>query len=236
MTIDPQGWLDWPTRRPGPGSKIYPDRNTMKGMALHSAEGWLPGTLGELDKVDRPASWAFTIDSDGTCYQHYPVMASCWASGNRKANTSLVAVECIGVAPAAITLAQAATCEKLVREIGVHAGWKPSRGEPKTLWEHREVWNWETPNAGATACPSERYAPLYARLAETTPPASALTDVELLLLALYAGKEQVGTHPTIASRLGYARWKATQAAIGEAPSIGEMAAAVGEHTHGGVKR
>lgn len=178
MTIYSDGWCDWATRRPGPPAKVFAGRNSCRGLVCHSAEGWLPGIFGELDKPERQASWHFTIALSGSLFQHYPIAASCWASGNFKANSTLIAVECEGTKDAPLTDAQAAAMLRLATDVEAAAGIKLVRGV--TLWEHNEVALWETPNAGPTSCPSHRYDAFFEdlRLAdEPAPPPTPIRDV-----------------------------------------------------------
>lgn len=177
MIVD--GWVDWAKRRPGPANKVYAEKNKRLGICLHSMEGWLEGSFRELDKPDRQASWTFSLSLTGDLYQHYSVDSSIWASGNFKANTSYVALELEGLASMPINAPQLKTLMRLLLELGYT--------EPGvTIREHRQVWNLETPNAGPTACPSERYAPLYAALKEendmTTDEVNALIDKRIKAL------------------------------------------------------
>ena len=153
MIID--GWVDWATRRDGPPEKVYAQENAREGLVLHSMEGWLLGSLAELDNPKRSASWKYSLSLEGVLFQHYPRSASEWASGNAVANTLYEALELEGRYTMPINAAQIFTLLRLVAELGY------SREQ---LHEHREVWNMAEPNAGSTACPSERYAPFYAAL------------------------------------------------------------------------
>jgi hypothetical protein len=121
-------------------------------------EGWFAGSMAELDKPSRFASWNFSVTLDGRLFQHYPVTVSTWASGNATAN-QLISVESEGTAAVALTSDQVSTVLRLFGDWEAWSGLVAKRGE--TVWEHRQVWNWTTPNAGATACPSERYAPVW---------------------------------------------------------------------------
>ncbi len=175
MTIDSTGWAHWARRYDGPAAKVYADRNAMQGVVCHSAEGWLAGTLAELEKPEREASWHFTIDDDGTLYQHYPITASCWASGNYKANVTTIAVESIGTKAAPLTDAQERTMLNLASDLELALGIKLVRGA--TLWEHNEVAQWEKPNAGPTSCPSHRYDGVFESMAAAdAPPATDPRD------------------------------------------------------------
>lgn len=149
------GWVDWANVERGPEAKVYSGQNAREGLVLHSMEGWLAGSFAELWKPSRSASWTFSLGLDGRLYQHYPVTASCWASGNNVANTRFNALELEGLYTQPINDAQIRTLMRLLAELGYTR---------EQLHEHREVWNMAEPNAGPTACPSERYAPFYAAL------------------------------------------------------------------------
>lgn len=163
------GWLDWATREPGPANKQYPTPNRGIGIAWHSMEGWYPGSLAELMKPDRQASWTFSLLRDGALMQHYPVTASCWASGNAGANTRYWSVELEGIQSMPIDDGQLRTALRIISEWEAHTGLVATReGEPddgRTMVQHREVATLWSPNAGPTACPSERYARLWEALA-----------------------------------------------------------------------
>lgn len=167
MTIDKQGWIDWAIKRPGPGSKVYAEKNQSLGLVLHSVEGWLAGAFGELDNPNRQASWMFTNALDGKFYQHYPVTASCWASGNKPANTTYWSVESEGIAGTPLNDVQVLNMLLLCEEFETYTNKKATRSQPaRTLFEHREVAVAYFPNAGPTACPSGRYEPFYAALSK----------------------------------------------------------------------
>lgn len=180
--ITPDGFVEWAIRHPGPAFKQYDVRNRQEGIVFHSMEGWLAGSFAELDKPERQASWMFSCSLDGTLYQHYPVWTSCWASGNGLANTHWWSLELEGVYTMPINLEQARTVTRVIAEWhAVRPDKQVSRvGDlySKTLWEHREVDTLATPNAGDTACPSERYQPLWAALGEGV---MAPEELELLL-------------------------------------------------------
>ncbi len=163
MTIK-DGWLSWAERVHGPANKVYAQPNAGEGLALHSAEGWYAGMLGELMKPERQASWMFSNLLDGRFIQHYPITASTWASGNVAANTRLWSVESEGVAGTPLNALQVANMMRLGEEWEEHTGLKLVRNPDRsigTLWEHGQCWNWSQPNAGPTACPSNRYLPFY---------------------------------------------------------------------------
>lgn len=91
-------WLPWCIKRPGPAKGGYDGNNfrsltEIEGEVKHSTEGSLAAAFGELDRLIREASWHFTIDIDGTVYQHYPLEWIAWhcgGPGDRRADTSLI--------------------------------------------------------------------------------------------------------------------------------------------------
>ncbi len=178
--MNSNGWVDWARYRDGPTQKTYGTICAREGLVLHSMEGWLAGSFAELDKPDRSASWTFSLGLDGVLYQHFPVTASTWASGNAVANTRFNALELEGLSSMPINDAQIATLTRLVAELGY------SRGQ---LYEHRQVWNMAEPNAGPTACPSERYAPFYAALEDDMTPQER--QEHEAIVAILGGREKL---------------------------------------------
>lgn len=174
------GWVAFAERVPGPSNKVYAATNACAGVVWHSMEGWYAGSLGELLKPSRSASWMFSIKLGGELVQHYPVTACCWASGNRYANCQWWSVELEGTHTMPINGAQLATALQLIEEWEAYSGRTASRSEPKTMYEHREVATMEVPNAGPTACPSGRYTLLWAALAQRED--DAMTPAELARL------------------------------------------------------
>lgn len=160
------GWVDWADRAAGPVNKVYVEANTGAGIVCHSMEGTYQGSFNELLNPSRQASWMFSLRKNGKLVQHYRVTASPWASGNKTANTSLWSVEAEGVAGQPLTDEQSDTLYRLCREWEAYHGdgRMAQRVEPRTVWQHNEVWNWEAVNAGATACPSGRYDQFFAVL------------------------------------------------------------------------
>ncbi len=166
------GWLDWTQRVPGPDDKRYPERNAIAGIVAHSMVGAYAGAASRLFSTERDAdrtytedaaaSWHFSVLQSGIVLQHYPLDASCWASGSRDANTRFVAVEAEGGGPGnerePLTDAQLEAWVRIVRDVSALAGWRPARPHDDrdlavTLWEHREMTRF---GAAPTACPSGR--------------------------------------------------------------------------------
>ena len=183
MAIVDGGWLDWAERVPDPKDKVYSQANEGSGIVCHSMEGSYVGSLGELMNPGRQASWMFSNTNDGRFIQHYPISASPWASGNSRANTSLWSVESEGYAGSPLNARQTANMIRLAREWQEFRADKPSprtanrhEGSVRSIWEHREVATWVTPNAGPTSCPSGRYEPFFQALEA---PDMALTAEQL---------------------------------------------------------
>ena len=155
--INSDGFFDWAIQWPGAANKVYAAPNAMEGIACHSAEGWLPFLLSDVQDPSSGHSWTGSIALDGTFYQHYSVRSSIWASGNRTANTRLIAFESEGTFEHPLNRAQRETFKRITVDFEAFTGQRMTREEPRTLWQHNEVWDWGTPNAGWTECPSNRY-------------------------------------------------------------------------------
>ena len=151
------------TWRPGPTSKQgYPGAmsRTGKGVVLHSMEGSLAAALGELDNLERRASWHFSNPKSGPLLAHYELEAVTWHAGY-EANRLYVGVEHEGVAGQPLTESQIANDVGLLQWLWEKEHWL--RFERRlTLWEHNEFM--------ATACPSGRipWAEIIRRLTTVT--------------------------------------------------------------------
>lgn len=165
MSVELLGdWFTFATRRPGPPFKVWAAQNRQTGWVCHSMEGWW-ATNDTLDDPSR-GSWhgtLLTTKNGGGLIQHYALSACPWASGNQVANTSFVAWEIEGLAGTPMDAAQLTTAIRMYRAWRAAGGVKLVRGE--TLFDHNEVATRWSPNAGGTACPSNRWAPFYAWLA-----------------------------------------------------------------------
>jgi hypothetical protein len=175
VAITPEGWFDWMRREPGPPDKVYTQRNAVDFYVAHSAVGYYGGWSSRLFSTARDGSGRYSVYAavsthgwipyDGAPLQHYPLTASCWASGSREANTRGVAFEIEGGAPGResepLTQAQK---QALARILGDIAAWKGvtnaywrrpanDRDLDATLYEHRECVRF---GSGPTACPSNR--------------------------------------------------------------------------------
>jgi len=179
--IKSDGWLDWGIKYPGPTNKKEPGKNLSLGIVFHSMEGWLSGSLAELAKPERSASWLFSVALDGTLYQHYPVTVSCWASGNYFANTRYWSIETEGVQPTPVNGPQSETLRRIIAEWEDYSGLVANRlaGNTQTLFLHREVATIVSPNAGGTACPSQRYNSFWETLKQKQEQENEMTAQEL---------------------------------------------------------
>jgi hypothetical protein len=175
VTISIEGWLDWTERIDGIPDKVYTAPNKGLGICCHSIEGSIEGALERFLNTDRvpgrpdwytdyaAASCMFLNPRAGPLIQMYPVTASTWTSGSRSANTTLWAIESEGRAGEPLNANQVDNMMRLAGEWEAHTGKVASRANLlgiRNIWEHNEVS--DTP----TACPSGRYAPFYAALAE----------------------------------------------------------------------
>ena len=119
--------------------------------------GSYDAALSRMQGTDR-ASWKGSILYDGTLIQHYPMDASCWASGSPWANTAFDAFETEGAQPQMFTNAQLATWARIIEELSAAYGWTPARpindtDLEATCYEHRECVRF---GSSATACPDGR--------------------------------------------------------------------------------
>jgi len=175
VALTEDGWLDWASRDTGPPEKTYSSRNTVDFYVAHSAVGFFPGWRSRLFSNERRAD-SFTayaaasvhgwVAYDGKVVQHYPLTASCWASGSREANTRGVAFETEGGAPGNVneplTVAQIASHVRILLDIAAWKGVEPeywrrpiSEWDVKaSLYEHNECSRFGSP---PTACPSDRF-------------------------------------------------------------------------------
>lgn len=129
------------------------DTNAIAGVVCHDSVGPLAATFGELDKIERRASWTFTIDTDGTIYQHYQLSAVTWHCGSEHWNAALVGIEHTRFNQRnglPIADAQLRASVALVHWIAAQGAFPLAR--PGRLHEHNEV----APSNDPTSCPSGR--------------------------------------------------------------------------------
>ena len=143
------------TWRPGPLEKTgYPGipHRTGKGAVLHSMEGPLAAGLGELDRLDRRASWCFSNPKTGPLLQHFEHDTVTWHGGGVQANSQFIGIEHEGVAGQQLTENQITNVVGLLRWLGDVESW-PGFERQVTLWEHNEMTRF---GSAPTACPSHR--------------------------------------------------------------------------------
>lgn len=184
--ITQDGFHDFAVREPLPASRIYPWRNTMRRIYHHSLEGRRGSYKAYEDPAREPTGWTGTVAYDGTLYQHAPVWAGL-AHGGPNANPHGPGYEAEGGMDDGdgdgidepLTAAQVATYRRIHADLSAHTGFtyvRDGTNRDFRLVEHRE--------AAQTACPSGRYAPLWAALEEddmTPEQLARLERVEALL-------------------------------------------------------
>jgi N-acetyl-anhydromuramyl-L-alanine amidase AmpD len=142
-------------------------------------EGSLSAALGELDKLDRRASWHFSNPKSGPLLQHYETELPTWHAGY-EANCAYIGIEHEGVTGQPLTEVQIANDVALLRWLAQQEGW-PGFVRKVSLWEHNEFM--------ATACPSGRipWARIIEELEDTM---SEAEKAELYVLRVLAGVQE----------------------------------------------
>lgn len=158
--ISVDGWLDFAIRLEPANRHVNPGVNGVRGIVLHSAEGYASTLLDPNSQYGYNGnhSWHLTNLMDGRLYQHYPLTARCWhATG---LNQEYIGVENEGLVTRQPSLndAQIANARRFISEIAAWKGWTPSRpvsatGTSHTCWEHNEAVRL---GGTSTACPSGR--------------------------------------------------------------------------------
>jgi hypothetical protein len=178
--ITPDGWLSWAERVPGPPEKVYSEANAAIGYVPHSMVGSLNGWYSRLFDLTKYwdetlQAWRYTPNAaasvhgsvlrGGQVIQHYPFIASCWASGSRYPNTRFIAFENESVyrdgkpdESIPLTDPQIEANVRIIRELSQWSQWKPRRPVDAadltaSLYEHRECVRF---GSASTACPSGR--------------------------------------------------------------------------------
>lgn len=173
MPITADGFFDWMDRVPGPADKVYSTPNAAMMYLPHSAVGYYPGWASRLFNLERLPNGRYTpyaaasvhgwLPKMGTPKQHYPIFASCWASGSFYPNTMGVAFENEGGPPGnesePLTDWQVSCNIKAIQELIEFRQWDTVR-RPTDQWdvgaqlyEHNECTRW---GSEPTACPSGR--------------------------------------------------------------------------------
>lgn len=155
------GWFDWAIKHPGKSDFTYAGTNQVKGIFLHSAEGYRDYLMEH--SVNGPLSWHFTNMLNGDFYQHHPITARCWHA--TAANFDYLGMENEGVGDKSLnpvpepTLSepQIQNAVRAIKELELYKGKKASRFWPNdqflSLCEHNEV---VRIGGTGTACPSGR--------------------------------------------------------------------------------
>lgn len=89
-------WYPKAIVRPGPASKTGYGTlqvNAKRGVVCHSMVGFFAGAMAELDKLERRASWHFSILRDGRVFQHYDTDKITWHAGSVWGNSRFIGVE-----------------------------------------------------------------------------------------------------------------------------------------------
>lgn len=189
--IGADGFHDFAVREPGPPDREYPWRNSLANVYAHSLEGQRGSYSALTDPRRFPTGWTGTVAYDGTLYQHYPVWAGL-AHGGPNANPNGPGYESEGMQYEPLTGAQVETWQRILADLEQFSGHPFPRlpGTRTGLVEHRE--------AAPTACPSERYAPLYAALEGDMTPEQvrAIVDEAVGQAFLPLLKQAVGVDPS----------------------------------------
>jgi len=207
MPLSPDGWFDWCERVPGPADKVYSDRNSVKMYLPHSAVGYYGGWEGRLFSSARDAQGRYTDYAAASVHlwlpqastekpkQHYPIWASCWASGSRYPNTMGVAAENEGgfdPTNEPLTDWQVECNVRAIRELAALRQWLTVRRPidendvGAQLYEHGECIRW---GSGSTSCPSNRI-PWTTIIQRLEADMATLTYAEFLEFFKKAMKEQ----------------------------------------------
>ncbi len=162
-------WMPEAIKKPGHPDKVgydelgFGNKGPKRGTVVHSAEGWRTELLRLVKDINRRASWHFSVLTDGTIWQHYPIDAHCWHAGDTdddggvRANIELVGIEHEGVAGEPLTEYQVEMtveitkfCADFFDRTSAYERYPVMPADGWTLVEHNEVSN------VATACPSGR--------------------------------------------------------------------------------
>ena len=162
-------WMPEAIKKPGHPDKVgydelgFGNKGPKRGTVVHSAEGWRTELLRLVKDINRRASWHFSVLTDGTIWQHYPIDAHCWHSGDTdddggvRGNLELGGVEEEGLAGTPLTTEQNESTARIIifnanyfnrDDIYTRYPIMPTGGW--TLAEHNQISN------TYTACPSDR--------------------------------------------------------------------------------
>ena len=162
-------WMPGAIIVPGHPDKIgyqrlgFGSRGPKRGDVKHSAEGWWTYLKFLIQTRLAIKSWHFSVLTDGTRYQHYPIDAHCWHAGDTdddddvRANIELIGIEHEGLVGQPLTAEQTQAtaeisrfCAEYFERSAAYARFPVQPSDGWTLVEHTEVSN------AFTACPSDR--------------------------------------------------------------------------------
>lgn len=187
--IGPDGFFRWAVRKPGPADRaaFYHTTTAMNAVFHHDREGAGDAYDVLTDPARYPTGYHWQVRYDGTLDQHYDVRLALVASND--GNFAGPAGEMEGFANEPANPAQVATWLRIHRDLAAFTGRTPKRvTTPKLSYADLqriptgELWLLEHRQVGATSCPSERYAPLWAALVEEDDDMSLAEDLATLLL------------------------------------------------------
>ena len=162
-------WMPGAEKVPGHPDKVgyqalgFGIKGPKKGDVKHSAEGW--GEYLKFLVQTRLAikSWHFSVLTDGTIWQHYPINVHCWHAGDTdddddvRANIELEGIEHEGLVGTTLTAEQVQAtveitkfCADYFDRDAIYSRFPIMPTDGWTLVEHNQVSN------SYTACPSDR--------------------------------------------------------------------------------
>ena len=141
----------------------FGNKGPKRGDVKHSAEGWAAYLRFLVQSALAIKSWHFSVLTDGTIWQHYPVNVHCWHAGDTdddddvRANIELVGIEHEGLVGTPLTAEQTAAtieitkfCAEFFERDAAYDRFPVQPSDGWMLVEHNEVSN------AFTACPSGR--------------------------------------------------------------------------------
>lgn len=225
-------WMPGALVVPGNPDKVGYDalgfgvKGPKRGDVKHSAEGWAAYLKFLVQSSLAIKSWHFSVLTDGTKWQHYPINVHCWHAGDTdddhdvRANIELVGIEHEGLVGTPLTAEQTQAtieisrfCAGVFERTAAYARFPVQPADGWTLVEHTEVSN------TFTACPSgripwedvlERLTPQNVDLLEDQMPAfvklSADDDDDdpgrVWIITANTKRKLYGTRPDLAQQLG----------------------------------
>jgi len=141
----------------------FGNKGPKKGDVKHSAEGWAAYLKFLVQSPLAMKSWHFSVLTDGTKWQHYPINVHCWHASDTdddddvRANIELVGIEHEGLVGTPLTAEQVQAtveisrfCAEYFDRDAIYSRFPIIPTDGWVLVEHTEVAN------TYTACPSDR--------------------------------------------------------------------------------